>query len=59
MSKWVGRQFAQGRPDVEVGQCAVCAGSTGCRSGSTGSLWRVLTVVRWGALRLGHPGSVL
>ena len=47
MSKWVGRQLAQGRPDVEVGQCAVCAGSTGCRSGSTGSLGRVNRMSKW------------
>ena len=73
MSKWVDRQLRRVDWDVEVGRQAVCAGSTGCRSGSVGSLRRVnrmskwvdgqfgevLTVVRWGALRLGHPGSVL
>lgn len=47
MSKWVDGQFAQGRLNVEVGRQAVCAGSTGCRSGSVCSLRRVNRMSKW------------
>ena len=57
MSKWVDGQFAQGRLNVEVGRQAVCAGSTGCRSGSVCSLRRVNRMSKWvdGQFAQGQP----